>query len=201
MSLTNKRIMATKATTFVKGGKVKEEKAVKTAKAGKAAVKKETVPKAAPKTAPKPAAKKKAVASVSAPVAVSDRYVYAVGRRKTAVAQVRLYPSVAAEIAVVNKRPIREYFGTEALEAVALSPLKTSGLEAAFRVSVVVRGGGLHGQAGAVRLGVARCLIKHDPLLRGTLKALGFLTRDARVVERKKPGLKKARRAPQWAKR
>jgi len=144
----------------------------------------------------KPAAKKKAAVAADA-----VRYVYAVGRRKTAVAQVRLYPSAAAEDAMVNKRTIREYFGTEALGVVALSPLKSSGLEAAFRVSVVVRGGGLHGQAGAIRLGVARCLIKHDPLLRPTLKALGFLTRDARSVERKKPGLKKARRAPQWAKR
>ncbi|MDO8566036.1 MAG: 30S ribosomal protein S9 [Candidatus Moranbacteria bacterium] len=132
---------------------------------------------------------------------VAERYVYAVGRRKTAVAQVRLYPSTAAEVAVVNKKPIREYFGTAALEAQALLPLKTSGLEAAFRVTVLVRGGGLHGQADAIKLGIARCLIKHDPLLRATLKALGLLTRDSRAVERKKPGLKKARRAPQWAKR
>lgn len=131
----------------------------------------------------------------------AERYVYAVGRRKTAVAQVRLYPSTEAEVVIVNKKAIREYFGTPALEAQALLPLKTSGLEAAFRVSVVVRGGGLHGQADAIKLGVARCLVKHDPLLRATLKALGFLTRDSRAVERKKPGLKKARRAPQWAKR
>ena len=165
-------------------------------KAVEAVTESEAVVKPAVKAA-KPAAKKK-VAAVSAEAV---RYVYAVGRRKTAVAQVRLYPSAAAEDVMVNKRTIREYFGTEALGVVALSPLKSSGLEAAFRVSVVVRGGGLHGQAGAIRLGVARCLIKHDPLLRPTLKALGFLTRDARSVERKKPGLKKARRAPQWAKR
>lgn len=133
--------------------------------------------------------------------AVAERYVYAVGRRKTAVAQVRLYPTKEATPAVINKRPIREYFGTEALEVVALAPLVASGLAETFMVSVVVRGGGLHGQAGAVSLGIARCLIKHDPLLRATLKALGFLTRDARMVERKKPGLKKARRSPQWAKR
>lgn len=130
-----------------------------------------------------------------------EKYVYAVGRRKTAVAQVRLYPSSQAEEVIVNKKPIREYFGTIALETMALSPMKTAGLETAFRVSVVVRGGGLHGQADAIKLGVARCLIKHDILLRPVLKAQGFLTRDARAVERKKPGLKKARRAPQWAKR
>jgi small subunit ribosomal protein S9 len=153
------------------------------------------------------AIKKKVVAAIVSDipaepaVIVSGRYVYAVGRRKTAVARVRLYPSAQAEETVVNKKSIREYFGTAALEAVALSPLKTVGLIDAFHVSVVTRGSGLHSQAGAIKLGIARCLIKHDPLLRVTLKAMGFLTRDAREVERKKPGLKKARRAPQWAKR
>jgi small subunit ribosomal protein S9 len=140
---------------------------------------------------------------VESAVIVSERYVYAVGRRKTAIARVRLYPDAKAkaEETIVNKKPVREYFGTAALEAVALSPLKIVGLIDAFRVSVVTRGGGLHSQAGAIKLGIARSLIKHDPLLRATLKASGFLTRDAREVERKKPGLKKARRAPQWAKR
>lgn len=157
----------------------------------------------------KPVARKKKVApdlptkSVAAPVAVSERYVYAVGRRKTSIARVRLYPSAEGktEEMIINKRSAREYFGTTALEGVAFAPLRATGLANAFRVSVVTRGGGLHGQADAVKLGVARSLIKSDPLLRPTLKALGFLTRDARVVERKKPGLKKARRAPQWAKR
>lgn len=177
--------MATKATT---------KKEVKEVKAVKKVVKKPAV--------------KKVVATPSTPVvtpktkaAVTERYVYAVGRRKTAVAQVRLYPSTEAPVVIVNKKSIREYFGTLALETVALSPLKTTGLEASFTVSVVVRGGGLHGQADAIKLGVARCLIKHDILLRPILKAQGMLTRDARAVERKKPGLKKARRAPQWAKR
>ncbi|MFZ2187545.1 MAG: 30S ribosomal protein S9 [Candidatus Moraniibacteriota bacterium] len=166
--------------------------------AKKEIVKDDEAPKAVKKA---PAKKKVATVSAAASVeAVEERYVYAVGRRKTAVAQVRLYPSPSAEV-IVNKKPIREYFGTAALEAVALSPLKVTGLETAFRVSVVVRGGGLHGQTGAIKLGIARCLIKHDILLRPVLKAQGFLTRDARAVERKKPGLKKARRAPQWAKR
>ncbi|MEI8096718.1 MAG: 30S ribosomal protein S9 [Candidatus Moraniibacteriota bacterium] len=165
--------------------------------------------KVAPK---KPASPKKVVSKVveetvkeHKEVAVKKeaavKYVYAVGRRKTAVAQVRLYPSTEADVVIVNKKAIREYFGTLALETVALSPLKITGLEASFTVSVVVRGGGLHGQADAIKLGVARCLIKHDILLRPVLKAQGMLTRDARAVERKKPGLKKARRAPQWAKR
>lgn len=133
--------------------------------------------------------------------AKAERFIYAVGRRKTAVAQVRLYADTKSNEVIVNKKPIREYFGTPALETVALSAIKTSGLETAFRVSVLVRGGGLHGQAGAIKLGIARCLIKHDALLRPVLKAQGFLTRDSRAVERKKPGLKKARRSPQWAKR
>lgn len=175
--------------------------------ATKATTKKEAAPKAVKKKpeAKKPVTKKKAAVTVpDIPAAVSvatERYVYAVGRRKTAVAQVRLYAVSKAEGAIVNKRPIREYFGTPALETVALAPLKTTGLENAFRVTVLVRGGGLHGQAGAIRLGVARALLKHDALLRPVLKAQGFLTRDSRAVERKKPGLKKARRSPQWAKR
>lgn len=172
--------MATKATIE------KEEKA----EVKKVTKKKVAVKKAAPKK----------VAATPTPK-VADRYLYAVGRRKTAVAQVRLYPVDKAETAVVNGKAIRTYFGTAALEAMALSPLKIAGLEEAFTVTVLVRGGGLHGQADAVKLGVARALLKHDVLLRSTLKAQGLLTRDARAVERKKPGLKKARRAPQWSKR
>lgn len=175
--------MATKATTDVE---VKEP-VVKVAK------KKATAVKAA-----KPAKEPKAVKETKEK---EERYAYAVGRRKTAVAQVRIYPTSKPEGAIVNKKPIREYFGTPALEATALSPLKTSGLEESFRVTVVVRGGGLHGQADAIKLGIARALIIKDPALRPTLKVQGFLTRDARAVERKKPGLKKARRAPQWSKR
>lgn len=173
--------MVTKATTKKGEGKEEVKKAVK-----------------------KPAVKK--VSKTTEPASVksaSQRYVYAVGRRKTAIAQVRLYPNekTGSAVAVVNKKTIREYFGTESLETIALSPIKLVGLESAFEVSVVVRGGGLHGQADAIKLGVARSLIKHDVLLRAVLKSAGMLTRDARAVERKKPGLKKARRSPQWAKR
>lgn len=149
------------------------------------------------KVAVKAAPKAKAVKAEKA----AERYLYAVGRRKTAVAQVRLYPVDKAEEAVVNKKTALEYFGTPALVAQAFSPLKLTGFETAFTITIVVRGGGLHGQADAVKLGVARCLVKHDALLRATLKANGYMTRDARAVERKKPGLKKARRAPQWSKR
>ena len=147
------------------------------------------------------AARKKAVAKTVKPEKAANRYFYAVGRRKTAVAQVRLHPGEKSRDITVNEKAILEYFGTPALVAQALQPLKTVGLEEAFMVTVVTRGGGLHGQAGAVSLGVARALLKHDALLRPTLKAQGLLTRDARAVERKKAGLKKARRAPQWSKR
>ncbi len=149
------------------------------------------------KVAVKAATKAKAAKAEKA----ADRYLYAVGRRQTAVAQVRLYPVDKAEEAVVNKKTALEYFGTPALVAQAFSPLKLTGLETAFTITVLVRGGGLHGQADAVKLGIARSLVKHDALLRATLKANGYMTRDARAVERKKPGLKKARRAPQWSKR
>lgn len=160
-------------------------------------------------TEKKPVARNKKVApsmpaeAVAVPAApVSERYVYAVGRRKTSIARVRLYQTAGEKKeVVVNNRPLREYFGTASLESIILAPFNAVGLANNFRVSVIARGGGLHGQADAIKLGIARSLIKHDPLLRPTLKALGFLTRDARIVERKKPGLKKARRAPQWQKR
>lgn len=184
--------MATKATTAVK------EKAEVKAPAKKVAKKKVAV-KAEPKLRAEP--KAKAEPKVAKAPKTAERYLYAVGRRKTAVAQVRLYPVAKGEGTIVNGKDVLAYFGTPALVADALLPLKTVGMEESFTITVVVRGGGLHGQAGAIKLGVARCLIKHDILLRPTLKAQGFLTRDSRAVERKKPGLKKARRAPQWSKR
>lgn len=161
---------------------------------------KATKKKTAVKKKPTPASVEsvEAVEAVTTPV---ERYVYGVGRRKTAVAQVRLYATTKAEETKVNNRPIRQYFGTAALETRALSPLKIVGLENVFTVTILAQGGGLHGQADAAKLGIARALLKHDALLRPVLKAGGFLTRDSRAVERKKPGLKKARRSPQWAKR
>lgn len=130
-------------------------------------------------------------------------YYYGVGRRKTAVAQVRLYHSGTdkSQEGIVNNRPMEKYFGTSTLRSRALAPLKNLGLEGAFRITVVVRGSGPHSQADAVALGVARALLLADPAHRSLLKARGCLTRDARAVERKKAGLKKARRAPQWSKR
>lgn len=126
-------------------------------------------------------------------------YIEAVGRRKTATARVRIYPGTG-EI-VVNDKPMEQYFG-RALDQMTLhQPLQLVGADATLNISVKVHGGGEGGQAGAVRLGIARALIESDPNLRGPLKAAGFLTRDARAKERKKPGLKRARKAPQYTKR
>ncbi len=132
-----------------------------------------------------------------------EKYYYGVGRRKTSVAQVRIYPDDKAgeNSVVVNDRKMSDYFLRTDLQAIFLSPLREVGLQDKFKISVLVKGGGISGQAEAAKLGVARALIKFDEELRAVLKAGGFLTRDARKVERKKPGLKKARRAPQWSKR
>ncbi|NCU32258.1 MAG: 30S ribosomal protein S9, partial [Candidatus Moranbacteria bacterium] len=101
----------------------------------------------------------------------------------------------------VNTREMREYFPGVIMQSTFEAPLRETGLQEKFKVSVLVRGGGINSQVEAIRLGIARALIKFDETLRPTLKANGFLSRDSRKVERKKPGLKKARRAPQWAKR
>ena len=122
----------------------------------------------------------------------------AVGRRKKAIARVRLVPGSGN--VVVNHRELDNYFGLETLKMTVRQPLvltKTTG----FDVLVNVKGGGLTGQSGAIRHGISRALIKANPELRGELKKAGFLTRDPRMKERKKYGLKGARRAPQFSKR
>jgi len=121
------------------------------------------------------------------------------GRRKEAVARVRLLPG-SGEI-TVNGRPLDEFFPTRVHRMVARSPLVLTGRERDHDIAVTVRGGGVAGQAGAVRLGIARALIDQEPELRAQLKAEGFLRRDAREKERRKYGLKKARKAPQYSKR
>jgi small subunit ribosomal protein S9 len=126
-------------------------------------------------------------------------FVEAVGRRKTATARVRLYPGTG-EI-VVNDKPLLQYFGRELDRMLLKMPLAITGTENTLNVSVHVTGGGDNGQAAAVRLGIARALCKSDSNLRPPLKAAGFLTRDSRAKERKKPGLKRARKAPQYTKR
>ncbi len=128
------------------------------------------------------------------------RYHYGTGRRKQAVARVRLYPG-NGEV-TINNKPSTEYFGGRAIHQATLAqPLRHVNAVEKFNVFARVRGGGTSGQAGAVRHGIARALVASDPELRKSLKDGGFLTRDARVKERKKPGLKRARKAPQYTKR
>jgi small subunit ribosomal protein S9 len=127
------------------------------------------------------------------------RYAEGVGRRKTAIARVRITPGTHAF--VVNNRSLHDYFGISRLEKVVASPLAELHIEKDYAVHAHVRGGGVAAQAEAVRHGLARALVKVDGELKKRLRKFGFLTRDSRMVERKKYGLKKARRGPQWAKR
>jgi small subunit ribosomal protein S9 len=121
------------------------------------------------------------------------------GRRKAAVARVRLREGTGT--ITVNKRPIADFFPSETHQMVVTEPLRLTTTAEAYDVDVTMHGGGTTGQAGALRLGIARALIALDPELRPVLKAAGFLTRDAREKESKKYGLKKARKAPQYSKR
>jgi small subunit ribosomal protein S9 len=121
------------------------------------------------------------------------------GKRKTSVARVILRPGDGKTW--VNGRTLDEYFPRAAHRVAALSPLKVAGAEGTYDLRVRVHGGGVSGQAGAIRHGIARALVEADPELRVPLKRQGFLTRDARQVERKKAGLHKARKAPQFSKR
>ena len=121
------------------------------------------------------------------------------GRRKKSVARVRLVPGNGN--VVINKRDIETYFGLETLRMIVNQPLVLTGTKEKFDVLVNVHGGGFTGQAGAIRHGIARALVKSDEALKPELKKAGFLTRDPRMKERKKYGLKKARRAPQFSKR
>lgn len=151
-------------------------------------------------------ATKKIASPKSAPssksASASETYVAAVGRRKTATAQVRFFPAAKSEAleVSVNGQSYITYFKTPAQRQAVEQPLKAVGVTH-VTITVMVRGGGLSGQADAVKLGIARALVAHDELQRPLLKAQKLLTRDPRAVERKKPGLKKARRAPQWSKR
>lgn len=126
-------------------------------------------------------------------------YFYGTGRRKKSVARVRLYPG-SGEI-TINGRSIDDYFGLETLKLIVNQPFGVTGTTGKFDIVANVKGGGISGQAGAARHGVARALLSADPEYRPALKAAGFLTRDPRMKERKKYGLKAARRAPQFSKR
>ena len=126
-------------------------------------------------------------------------YFYGTGRRKSSVARVRLFPGTGSII--INGKDIDEYFGLETLKLIVRQPLVTTGTVGKVDIEATVHGGGVSGQAGAIRHGIARALLLVDESYRASLKAAGFLTRDPRMKERKKYGLKAARRAPQFSKR
>lgn len=134
---------------------------------------------------------------VKAAKEVKEKYWEALGRRKTAVARVRISEGKGF---FVNGKSLKEYFRLDELVNSIESPLHELKISR-FKVDILPNGGGLAGQAEAARLGLARVLVKYDPELQKTLRQLGFLTRDPRMKERKKPGLKRARKAPQWSKR
>ena len=122
-----------------------------------------------------------------------------VGRRKTSTARVFLEKGTGSII--VNKKKLEDYFGREVAQMVVKQPLETVEMLDGFNIKATVAGGGSFGQAGAIRHGLTRALLEYDESLRGTLRAAGYVTRDARAVERKKVGLRKARRRPQFSKR
>lgn len=142
-------------------------------------------------SAPKPA--------VSPVKAVAPRYFEARGGRKTSMSRVRISPKYAG--VTINGKDLNQYFTGTDLQQTVMRPLVTMGVDKTMGVSAKVSGGGLNGQAGAISLGIARALILFNASFRKRLRAEDLLTRDSRMVERKKYGLKKARRAPQWAKR
>jgi small subunit ribosomal protein S9 len=169
---------------------------------------KKTVPKAAKAPAKKTASKAVAAKKGSAAEKESEKepemkkgsYIPAVGRRKTSVARIRLIKNGKGTM-TVNGRSVDDYFGGFEYRTQVREPLIVVGQADAVDVSIKVNGGGLRGQAEAIRHGLSRALIQLNPTFRKSLKKLGYLTRDPRAKERKKPGLKKARRAPQWSKR
>ena len=127
------------------------------------------------------------------------KYFYASGKRKNAIAQVRLFKGTG--VITVNEKSINEYLPLKILTEIVKSPFKLTGTNQKFDASIKVKGGGVNAQADAMRHGVSKALIEFDPLNKPTLKKAGFLTRDSRVKERKKFGLKRARKGPQFSKR
>jgi small subunit ribosomal protein S9 len=146
----------------------------------------------------KPKAEKKPTTPV-APVVSKERYFEAIGRRKTAIARVRLFTK--NKDIKINNKTINEYFPILFLQKKVTAPLEKMKISDKFGVIIKVKGGGLSAQAEAVSLGIARALVKFNSDFKKRLRRFGYLTRDSRMVERKKYGLKKARRAPQWKKR
>ena len=181
------------------------EKVVKPAKESKAVKAKEEkiVPKAAKVVKETPVKAEKIEKVEKTAKNITQKYFSAIGRRKTSVAQVRLFENENAADGdlIINEKKLKEYFPVALQQNNILAPLKAVGMHGKFSMTVIVRGGGTTGQVEAVRLGVSRALVEFDEKLKKSLKGLGFMTRDSRKVERKKAGLKKARKSPQWSKR
>lgn len=129
-----------------------------------------------------------------------DKYIESIGRRKTATARVRITPSAKGSF-IVNDKDVHDYFQTSELLTIVNSAFSETGIANKYNITVKVNGSGIHSQAEAVRHGITRCLVAEDETLRSNLKKLGFLKRDPRSKERKKFGLKKARKGPTWSKR
>ena len=132
--------------------------------------------------------------------AVDTKYLYGLGRRKSSIAKVRIYKRGKGKV-TINGKDYKEYFPTTILQKIITDALITISQDDKLDIEVKVSGGGKKGQAEAIRLGISRALIQLNPIFKKALKKHKYLTRDPRVKERKKPGLKRARRAPQWAKR
>lgn len=142
----------------------------------------------------------KKTTSEHAEKAHSGKYIETVGRRKTSVARVRITPASKTSY-LINGRDLESYFPTSELKIMATEALDKAKITEKFKITAVIKGGGISSQADAMRLGIGRALIEYDQELRKRLKKLGFLKRDPRAKERRKFGLKKARKAPQWSKR
>lgn len=131
---------------------------------------------------------------------IKKDYIFATGKRKTAVAQIRFDPNYSGKEITINKKSVEEFFPFFTWQQIVYSPLEATNLKN-YKIIIKVKGGGVKAQAESIRLGISRALIEYNPEFRKILKPLGFLKRDSRIKERKKPGLKRARRAPQWQKR
>ena len=173
-----------------------EKKVVKKTVAKKTAVKKAEVA-VTPEVVTTPKISKEPKASKTS---FTGKYISAIGRRKTAIARVRLFADGKNQI-IVNQKDYRDYFQVESMQSKVREPIDKMKLIEKFDVSVVARGGGVDSQAEAVCHGIARALVKLDETLKKRLRKEGLLTRDSRMKERKKPGLKRARKAPRWSKR
>jgi len=158
-------------------------------KTTKKKIKKETAKKSEKKVVEKPEEKPS-----------PGKYFEAIGRRKTSVARVRLFTQ-GEKLILVNEKPYQNYFPTVELQKIVVAPLEKMKSFDKFRILIKVKGGGIHSQSEATRHGIARALLEFNPDFRKRLRKVGFLTRDPRMRERKKFGLKRARRAPQWQKR